>query len=113
MIREFWRGWMAANGVDAGHVGARTQAELLQGLGSLNTALTEVEVVPFSDSFNLREELNRFSSRVYSETWDIPDAIFNASMNELQTWVTREFGNLDRDIEDQVRSVMNVARFGN
>ena len=112
-IREFWRGWMSANGVDAGHVGARTQAELLQELHSLNTTLTEVEVVRFTDSFNLREELDRFSSRVYSETWDIPDAIFNASMNELRAWVTREFGSLDQDIEDHVRFVMNVARFGN
>lgn len=112
-IREFWRGWMAANGVDAGHIGARTQAELLQELRSLNTELTEVEVVRFPDSFNLREELDHFSSRAYSETWDIPDAIFNASMNELRTWVTQEYGNLDQDIEDQVRFVINVARFEN
>lgn len=109
-IREFWRGWMAAHGVDAGHVGARTQAELLQELRSLRADLTEAEVVRFPDSFNLREELDRFSSRVYSETWDIPDAIFDASMNELRAWVTREYGSLDQDIEDQVRFVINVAR---
>jgi len=112
-IREFWRGWMTANGLDAGHVGARTQADLKEELRSLGADLTEVEAIRFVDSFNLREELDRFASRVYSETWDISDAIFDASMNELRNWVAHEYGSLDQDIEDQVRFVMNVARFEN
>jgi ubiquinone/menaquinone biosynthesis C-methylase UbiE len=112
-IREFWRGWISAKGVDAGHPGARTQEELLQGLRSLGADITEVEAIRFAYSFNLREELERFESRVYSETWEIPDALFDASIKELRVWATDEFGTLDQQIEDQVRFVINVARFGN
>jgi SAM-dependent methyltransferase len=110
-IREFWRGWISANGANAGHPGARTPEELLQELHSLGAVLTEVEVIRFPYSFNLREELERFESRVYSETWEIPDALFDASMKELRAWAKGELGTLDQEIEDQVRFVINVARF--
>jgi ubiquinone/menaquinone biosynthesis C-methylase UbiE len=110
-IREFWRGWISANGVNAGHTGARTPEELLQELHSLRAVLKEVEVIRFPYSFNLREEIERFESRVYSETWEIPDALFDASMKELRVWAKDELGTLDQQIEDQVRFVINVARF--
>jgi ubiquinone/menaquinone biosynthesis C-methylase UbiE len=110
-IRQFWRGWMKANGVDAGHPGARERADLLQELHSLGADLTEIEAIRFTDTFNLREELERFRSRVYSETWDLPDAIFDASMKELRAWVTAEYGSLDQEIKEEVRFLIDVARF--
>jgi len=110
-IRQFWRGWMKANGVDAGHPGARERADLLQELQSLGADLSEVEAIRFMESFNLREELDRFSARVYSETWDIPDTIFEESMKELRAWATAEYGSLDQEIEDEVRFFIDVAQF--
>jgi ubiquinone/menaquinone biosynthesis C-methylase UbiE len=110
-IHQFWRGWMKANGVDAGHPGAREREELLEELHSLGADLSEVEAIRFMDSFNLREKLDRFASRVFSETWDIPDAIFDESMKELRAWVTAEYGNLDQEIADEVRFFIDVARF--
>lgn len=112
-IRDFWRSWMRANGVDAGHPGVRDEAELLKELHSLGAEITEVEAVRLTDSFNLRQQLDRFASRVPSETWDIPDAIFEASMNELRGWAIQEFGSLDQEINEEVRFVILVARFGN
>jgi len=111
-IRDFWRCWLSANGVDGGSPGVREDADLQRELVSLGAAISEVEAVRFPDRFNLREELERFESRSYSETWDIPDAIFDASIKELRAWVTHEYGELDRDIEDEVRCVIYVARFG-
>jgi ubiquinone/menaquinone biosynthesis C-methylase UbiE len=110
-IRKFWRGWMKANGVDAGHPGAKERAELLQELRSLGADLSEVEAIRFTESFNLHEELDRFASRISSETWDVPDALFEESMKELRAWVTAEYGNLDQEIKDEVRFLIDVARF--
>lgn len=112
-IREFWRGWMTAKGVDAGPVGVRKHEDLLQELRSLDASLTEVEAVRFPDTFNLEQELNHFASHSFSETWDTPDDLFEASMKELRAWAIREYGNLDQEIEDEVRFVINVARFEN
>jgi ubiquinone/menaquinone biosynthesis C-methylase UbiE len=110
-LRQFWRGWMKANGVEVGHPGAREQAELLQELRSLGAEISEVEAIRFTETLNLREDLNRFASRLYSETWDLPDAIFEESMKELRAWVTAEYGSLDQEITDEVRFLINVARF--
>ncbi len=110
-IREFWRGWLAANGVNAGHPGVRDQVELSQELRSLGATVSEVEVVRFSDSFTVSDELNRFESRIYSDTWDIPDAIYEASMKELRAWTNHEYRNLDQEITDEVRFLIQVASF--
>lgn len=110
-IRDFWRGWMAANGTEVGHPGVREKAELLEELGSMGAKLSEVEAVRFPYTFHLGEELDHFASRSFSETWDLPDAIFDASMKELQAWAVQQFGSLDREIQDDVRCVIHVARF--
>ncbi len=110
-IRNFWRGWLAANGVEAGHPGVRDNADLLQELRSLGAIVSEVEAVRYADAFSLREEFERFESRVYSYTWDIPDALYDASVKELHAWMTHEYGNLDQEIKNDVRCVIYVARF--
>jgi hypothetical protein len=102
---------MKANGLEAGHPGARERADLLQELRSLGADLSEVEAIRFIESFNLREELNRFAARIFSETWDIPDMLFEESIKELRAWVTAEYGSLDQEIKDEVRFFIDVARF--
>lgn len=112
-IREYWRGWLREHGVDAEHPGARDFKDVQAELGSLGATLTEIEAVRFTEAFTLREELDRFESRVYSYTWHIPDAIFEESIKALRKWVAREYGDLDRQIDDEVRFVIHVARFDN
>jgi ubiquinone/menaquinone biosynthesis C-methylase UbiE len=110
-IREFWRGWLAANGTEVGHPGVGEQAELEKELRSLGAVLSEVETERFPYSFYLDQQLDQFASRSFSETWDLPDDLFNASIKELRAWATHEYGNLDREIQDEVRCVIHVAHF--
>jgi ubiquinone/menaquinone biosynthesis C-methylase UbiE len=110
-IREFWHGWLAAHGVDAGPIGLRDHTEFLAELRSLGADFSEIEAVRFPNPFHLLQELERFEARVYSETWDIPDDVFEASVKELRAWMLHEYGNLDREIQDEVRFVIHVARF--
>ena len=110
-LRTFWQTWMKEHGVDAGHPGVRTHLDLLDELRSLGADVSEVEAVRYPDSIHLREELDRFASRVYSETWDLPEGIFASSMIELRAWAEREYGDLDRTIVDEVRFVIHTAKF--
>jgi ubiquinone/menaquinone biosynthesis C-methylase UbiE len=110
-IRDYWRGWMAANGTEVAAPGVREQAELETELRSLGFVLSEeVEAVRFPYSFRLDEHLNQFASRSFSETWDLPDELFEASMKALLAWAAHEYGNLEREIQDEVRCVIHVAR---
>ena len=110
-LREFWRGWLGQRGVDANLTGIRSNADSRPELQSLGARLTEMEVVRYPLPFTLRGELERFAARTYSDAWEIPDAIFDASLEALRTWVDHEYGDLDQPRADEVRFVIDVAHF--
>jgi ubiquinone/menaquinone biosynthesis C-methylase UbiE len=110
-MRDFWRGWLLKQGIDARLAGARGNEELLSELKSLGAHLTEVDVIHYPLKFTLREELERLASRVASDTWDIPDAIFDASLKELEAWAAQEYGDLDGVFQDELRFAIDVAHF--
>lgn len=110
-VRSHWRAWVEDHGVKIHQPGIRDFDVFLQELRSLGAHLSEVDVMHFPHRFTLREELDRFVARVYSDAWDIPDAVHEASVQELHAWVAREYGDLDQAREDEVRFVMNVAEF--
>jgi hypothetical protein len=97
--------------VNAYLTGVQRNAEALPELQSLGAHLTEVEVIRYPLTFTLREELERFAARVYSDAWEVPEAIFEISMEELRAWADREYGDLDQQRADEVRFVIDVARF--
>ena len=111
-MRKFWREWVEAQGGKIHQPGVGDHQVFLDELTSLGAGLEEVEVVGYSLSYTLREELGRFNDRVYSSAWQLPDEVHAASMRELRNWVDRNYGDLDRQREDEVRFVIDVARFG-
>jgi SAM-dependent methyltransferase len=110
-LRLHWRDWLARQGLNAGNPGMQGREQLISELQALGAHLTEVEVIHYSLVFTIGEELERFASRIYSDSWEIPDPIFEASIDELRTWVLHEFSDLDQPREDEVRFSIDVARF--
>jgi ubiquinone/menaquinone biosynthesis C-methylase UbiE len=110
-LREYWRGWLGERGVDAYLTGVRSNEDSLPELQLLGARLTEMEVVRYPLPFTLRGQLEHFASRTFSDAWEIPDAIFDASLEALRTWVDHEYGDLDQPRTDEVRCVIDVARF--
>ena len=110
-MRDHWRKGLESQGVDVRHPGAQSGEELKNELRSLGAQLKEVEVVRFAHIYTLREELNRYESRVYSDTWSVPDAVYQASLAELRLWTEHEFGDLNSEHEETSRFVFDVASF--
>ena len=110
-IREHWRGWLKAQSVDTRHPGANSLEELRDELRSLGAGLQEVEVIRFPHRYTLRAELSRYEGRVYSNTWSVPEPIYQASLEELRLWMAREYGDLDEEREDTSRFVFDIASF--
>jgi SAM-dependent methyltransferase len=110
-VRLHWRDWLAGHGIDANLPGLKRNEELLRELGAMGAQVHEVEVVRYPLHFSLSEELDRLESRIYSASWDIPDAIFDRSMQEVRAWAEGEYGDLDRPREDLLRFAIDVARF--
>jgi ubiquinone/menaquinone biosynthesis C-methylase UbiE len=110
-MREHWRGWLEAHGADTRHPGSQNKEETHAELLSMGASLKEVEAVRFALPFTLRGELDRYASRVFSDTWSVPDELYQASLDELRDWAVREYGDLDSPREDTVRFVFDVASF--
>jgi ubiquinone/menaquinone biosynthesis C-methylase UbiE len=110
-LRLHWRGWLAERGVDARLPGAQDNAEVLQELQRLGAEVQELEVTRYPLAFTLANHLDRFAERIYSETWEIPEAIFAPSMQELRAWAEQEFGDLDASRTDLQRFAIDLARF--
>jgi hypothetical protein len=77
----------------------------------MNASVTEVEVLRYTHTFTLREELERYRSRVSSNTWEIPEGLYEASIQELHAKFVRDYGDLDQQVEDEVRFVIDAIRF--
>ena len=110
-VRVHWRRWLEERGVNAYLLGMQSSEEFQQELQSMGAHVTQVEVLRYSFPFTLRQELERFASRIYSDSWEIPDVIFESSVKELRTWVEHEYGDLEQQREDEVRFAIDVARF--
>lgn len=110
-LRLHWRGWLAERGLNAGNPGIQSHEQFITELQSMGAQVTEVEVLRYPLEFTLREELQRFARRIYSDSWEIPDPIFETSVKELQSWLEPEYGDLDQQRQDEVRFSIDVARF--
>src|SRR5574341_202645 len=111
--RDFWHSWIKAQAIDVRQPGVQNSIEFLQELQRMDASVTEVEVVRYPHIYTLREELERYQTRVYSVTWNIPEDIFEASVQEIRAWLVREYGSLDEQVEDEVRFAIDVVRFEN
>jgi ubiquinone/menaquinone biosynthesis C-methylase UbiE len=110
-MRHHWRDWVGERGIDTRTPGAQSDEELHTELESLGARWKEVEAVRFPIVYNPRAELDRYEARIFSDTWAVPEAIYQASLSELRDWTMREFGDLDREIEEMNRFVFDAAYF--
>jgi ubiquinone/menaquinone biosynthesis C-methylase UbiE len=110
-IREDWRSWVTTRGAEVQHMGVQNRPELLHELRGMGANMMEIEVVRYTHTYTLQEELERYQTRVYSDMWKIPDDIFEASVKELYTRIVDEYGGLNRQVEDEVRFAIDVVRF--
>jgi len=111
-IRDHWRKWLKGRGMEIRHPGAQDGEEVRAELRRMGARLEEVEVVRFPHRFTLRDLLDLYTNRVFSDTWSVPEALYQESLAELRGWVKGEFGELDMEREDTVRFVYDAAFFG-
>ena len=111
-LRLHWRDWLRAQGSNADNPGMQGREQWASELQSLGGEVTEIEVLRYPVVFTLREQLDHMATRIFSDSWEIPDPVFEASMKELRAWVDNEYRDLDEQRQDEVRFSIDVARFG-
>ena len=110
-LRVHWRDWLATRGLIVRNPGMQDHVDFAQAVESQGGHLTEIEVLRYPLRFVLRDELERFSGRIYSDAWDLPDGIFEDSIQDLLTFTEHEYGGLDQALEDEVRFSIDLVIF--
>jgi len=110
-MRNHWRAWLQTQNVDTRHPGAQNGEEVKAELQSMGARLKVVEAVRFPHSYTLNTELNQYENRVFSDTWLVPESIYQASLVELRAWTAHEYGDLNQQREETVRFMIDIASF--
>jgi hypothetical protein len=71
----------------------------------------EIELVRYDATSTARFELDRIASRVMSEAWQVPDEIYDATLNETRAWAERTYGDLDQPVVEERHFIAQVVRF--
>ena len=110
-VRGFWKERVEALGFVSQRPGVRDDQDQQEELRSLGAELKQVEVVRFTASHSVREEINRLGSRKFSSTWDIPEDVFVQGLHDLREWAGHEYADLDAPHAETAAFILDVARF--
>ena len=110
-VRDAWRGMVEAHGADWRRPGIQTRDELLNEARAMGAQVQEVAAVDFAESLTAGEVLEAIASRVYSDTWDVPTDVFEATIRELRAWTAANYEDLAAPLPVERRFILDVIRF--
>jgi len=111
ILRDHWRSWIKDCGHTVQRIGARDEKELAAAIKVMGADLREVPVVEYITTATVRQVIDRIASRAFSHSWDVPDDLFAASVQELQDWALSEYPDWDRPYEENNQFTLDVAVF--
>ncbi len=112
-IRDYWWSRVEARGVNRRRPGIQNREELLDELRAMGATLVEVEATRYHTPLAPREVIEAIAARVFSDTWDIPEDILEATLRELREWAAGEYDDVDQAVQQERRFILDVARFDN
>ncbi len=111
-LRQYWRNRVTAHGAEWRRPGIQSREELVDEARGLGAAVEEVQAASYFTELRPQAVVDNIASRVVSDTWDIPDPIFERTLEELRAWAAQEYGDLDQPRREEQRFLLDVIRFG-
>jgi ubiquinone/menaquinone biosynthesis C-methylase UbiE len=111
-IQDRWARIVRELGANPQRVGARTFADILAELRARGLTVTESVLASWDHVAIPREVLDYVESRTWSQTWSIPDDIFDESMRQLRAWAQSTYGaKIDTPFTTRLSFKVAVARW--
>lgn len=96
-LREFWRGQVAARGAVWRRPGMQSAEELLAAVQALGGRLERRLDLPAErPPYTPRAILTDIAGRVYSDAWDVPEAVHAEGVRATEAFALAEYGDLDQ-----------------
>jgi hypothetical protein len=70
-----------------------------------------INAAEFTQTITVAEVMEAYSSRVYSDTWNVPDELFSTTLGELRGWAEETFADPVARHTLKRRFLLDVARF--
>ena len=110
-LRNYWRERVEAHGGAWRRPGIQSREELLEEVTHLGASVQEKVALTFTTQLSPQSFIDGIASRVYSDTWEVPDDVFAASLAEMRAWAASEYGDLNRPQQEEQRFLLDVVRF--
>ena len=110
-VRDYWRTQVDAHGGKWRRPGIQKREEVLDEARASGATVESVEVVRFAVPLAPHEVLDGLTHRIFSDTWDVPAEIFEPTVRETRAWAEKEFGDVARPLDEEMRFNLDVIRF--
>jgi ubiquinone/menaquinone biosynthesis C-methylase UbiE len=110
-LRDYWRDRVEAHGAQWRRPGVQTREELLGALGLMGATVEELTAGRSVHSVSPQAVIASIASRIYSDTWEVPDDVFSVTLGEVREWAAHTYGDLNQAETVEQRFVLDVARF--
>ena len=110
-LRNYWHERITAQGATWQRPGLQKPEELAAELRLLGATLETTEVARWHTRSTPREEIDSLASRQFSESWNIPDDVFNTTLDELREWAAHEYGDPNQLLDEERRLIFDIIRF--
>jgi SAM-dependent methyltransferase len=110
--RNYWWSRAEARGAERRRPGVQNREALLDEVKGMGAAIEEIEVLRFETPLAPRKVIETVAQRIFSDTWEIPEQAFQASLRELREWAAHEYTDIDQPVAEERRFMLDVVRFG-
>jgi ubiquinone/menaquinone biosynthesis C-methylase UbiE len=110
-LRDYWRARVEAHGAHWRRPGVQSREELLAELRNLGASVEDVNAGRTVNQVVPQAVIDSIASRVYSDTWDVPDGVFGKTINELSAWAAQTYGDLNQPQTVERLFTLDIVRF--
>ncbi len=110
-IRDHWHALVEARGAQWRRPGVQSREELVAELKRMGASVEDVTVARMESSVTPQEVIESIASRIYSDTWDVPDAVMLPTVEELRAWAEQTYGELSQPQTVERLFTLDVVRF--
>ncbi len=110
-LRNYWRSRVEAHGAEWRRPGIQSREELVEALRGMGAQVEEVVVTRYQTTITPLSVVDGIASRVLSDTWEVPDEVFERTIGELRAWAAQTYGDLTAPHREEHRFLLDVTRF--
>ena len=110
-LSDFWHSRVEAHGANWRRPGLQPNEDAAEELGKLGAVVEQITPVRFFESVTPQSVVDGVASRVDSDSWAVPDDVFDQTLAELRAWAAHEFDDLAQPVTVERRFMLDVARF--